>query len=448
MRPIALTALLTLALLPPAARAEELAPSAWDAFLAAHKDEYLKQYGADIDYRGKYAGEPWVLELFQKLPAMLEASRATCKERLGLEGWTPQAVRLAFRDGAADPLTPIQTYNAITDTRRDPDGTPYQQIIFQMEAYKHGAEAPGTDLTHELTHALMREALGITRYDGVPKWFREGTAVYAASQGPRKMLYELIRKKLDPAALVNGLDGPHDVSDYPEDELAIRHMIEAHGPEVLLRLMAALKAKEGTFVEVLAEVTGQPWEAFEAAAREHALKAVTAALPADAAACREVMALADQKRFKDAAEKSEALLNAAPDGPLAGYLTYRLGFCLLMLKDVEKGRVLIEKVARGDYPRTGHEGDALFFLGMVDFQAGRLEQAAEIFERSRRDYPAEDSLRVEAGNAMLGMVWLKLGEPRLSEGRKLLDAFLQRFPKSRLRPQVEKALQDAAAPAP
>ena len=39
------------------------------------------------------------------------------------------------------------------------------------------------EMTHEMTHAVMADIMGLKEYDKLPMWIKEGTAVHAADQG-------------------------------------------------------------------------------------------------------------------------------------------------------------------------------------------------------------------------------------------------------------------------
>ncbi len=100
-------------------------------------------------------------------------------------------------------------------------------IDFQLELFLDGAANVETTGCHEIVHAYFRRYMNSARYSDLPKWAREGMAVYLSDQTQEK-LQQFFSAKLenfvDYSRALNGLEGPHTLNDYLEDALAFESM--------------------------------------------------------------------------------------------------------------------------------------------------------------------------------------------------------------------------------
>ena len=153
---------------------------------------------------------------------------------------------------------------------------PIARIRFYVEYFANGLGTPESTLRHEMVHAVMRLDLGNEKYGKLPKWFREGIAVYIAGQMPDKLAHELMQPKVakDPETLLDGLeDADHNLSDYWEDAMAIVLLGTVPTRAPLWQVIDHVRDGKD-YKEAIAAVTGKPFEDFLKDAREHAAKSL------------------------------------------------------------------------------------------------------------------------------------------------------------------------------
>src|SRR5690606_35535825 len=111
---------------------------------------------------------------------------------------------------------------AITETIAV-DDKPYTRIIVYTEHVGDGAEDHPSRIVHELKHAAFRDVMGQAYLD-LPKWVREGLAVYGAEQLEDRLAAIVGGETFsgrDPRKLLDGIDdADHDTNDYLEDAAA------------------------------------------------------------------------------------------------------------------------------------------------------------------------------------------------------------------------------------
>ncbi|MCC7138046.1 MAG: hypothetical protein IT460_06405 [Planctomycetes bacterium] len=302
-----------------------------------------------LDYDGKYAGDPAFLARVAEVERLVPEAVARSARRLGLAASDAPPFRVRFADTGERPDTTHM------ETREELHGAVVvQALVVRTEALMARLFDVARTLTHELVHVRHRHALGEPYY-GVPKWAREGLAVWAAEQGPTRLplLYNLLAtnpKTEDAVArLVNGLRGPHTTDDYGEDWLAFRFVEETKGADAVGRLVRRL-LRDPDVEAAFAEAAGTPFPAFEQAARAWAQDRVRRDL-----GDREAYLAA--RRAAAAGTPAEAV--AAFDAFLAAHPAHALA-------------------SRARYDRAA----ALF-------RAGRLADAAAAFDALERDPLAE-----------------------------------------------------------
>jgi len=79
------------------------------------------------------------------------------------------------------------------------------------------------EICHEDTHASMREYIGIRNWGMIPRWWKEGCALWTSwPQGPSRSFILYVRDLLPRSDLITGLrDSDFDFNNYPESFYAI-----------------------------------------------------------------------------------------------------------------------------------------------------------------------------------------------------------------------------------
>ncbi|MCK6528633.1 hypothetical protein L6R50_14105 [Myxococcota bacterium] len=190
-----------------------------------------------------------------------------------------------------------------------PDGS--VETFFAAEALASGALRLPQTAVHEMTHALLRAAMGET-YVAVDPWFREGLAVWAAGQGQERLDNAVARavatnRGATPtlAMLLDGLPSvpgeAHGADDYAEDFLAFEWLEERAGETAVgavARRVAAGVAPLAAFSEEAGLDEGEVLGAVDGHARRRVSRAIRSA---HAAALRSCGRKLDRGRSADAA---------------------------------------------------------------------------------------------------------------------------------------------------
>jgi hypothetical protein len=189
------------------------------------------------------------------------------------------------------------------------------KIRFYAEYFVNGLGKPESTFRHEMIHAVMRLDLAREKYSKVPKWLREGIAVFGAHQVQDKLWHDLSQPKTaaEPERMVDGLeDSDHNLSDYVEDGLAM----------TLLKLPVLEEALRSgkTYKEAVEAAAGEPFDAFVARARERALGEIRKV----AAEHKHALALYVQIAAKNAESgpECERFLAEHPKSPLRSAVLY------------------------------------------------------------------------------------------------------------------------------
>lgn len=97
-------------------------------------------------------------------------------------------------------------------------------IEFNIQSSISGYRNLTPMVCHELVHAYFRRFLTRLQYAALPRWAREGSAVYLANQIGERISIALVRDFDNPTRSIDGLSGTHDFDDYLEDGLAFAWM--------------------------------------------------------------------------------------------------------------------------------------------------------------------------------------------------------------------------------
>jgi hypothetical protein len=130
---------------------------------------------------------------------------------------------------------------------------------------------PGQDFDqifyHEMTHAVLNDAVAFPTRHHVASWIQEGLAVYIAGNG-NELVKQFCQQfhRSQAASAVRDLDQP--VLDYPRDYLAFRYIVDQHtinSFQAFVRLLTNGK----TPAEAVEESTGLTWDAFREKVKDY-----------------------------------------------------------------------------------------------------------------------------------------------------------------------------------
>jgi TolA-binding protein len=194
--------------------------------------------------------------------------------------------------------------------------------------------AAAAPAAHEAAHAVLASSLGPDRHDAVPRWFREGIAVWFAGEG-RARVDEMIAGNLiegrAASAFLAGLPARGEADEaggarvtHAEAFLAVLWLERRAGGEGLAAIATAA-AGGSDVIERIEKVAGLAFDGARALALDFARAEVRRRIGEEAEALfRTSLRLREESRGEEAAAAWRSLLSRDPAGPLVPTLLYLL----------------------------------------------------------------------------------------------------------------------------
>gem|GEM_PF-1819913 len=383
--------------------------------------------GVDRSYRGTYAHDPRFRPLVRSLSSLRVRALRSAQDRIGLECYEPERFVVRFKD-----YPRCSHFGASSRPVRAEAGD-LHLVTLSAEQFVMGVMNVHDSLVHEFIHCVMREKMGDRPYLAIPKWIREGIAVWGAGQ-----LSELSRNVIADAFLAN-----RDVlsvrreferlldkrGNYLMDALLFEYIEVNHGEDSVRFLISEIVAGV-EFIEAFERATGLKWHElmfrrdqfarmhfegilvasglgeFQAARRLHRLGSSEAAMERlYALVQRRPDSLltpkawywigkweAGQRRYDLAAEAFATVVYFFSDHlGLQDDSRYRLAECYSRLN---RHHLALEELNRffEENPSASNElrGDARFFAGYSYFRLGNYQTAVPFLRLATRTSPNHD----------------------------------------------------------
>lgn len=216
-------------------------------------------------YDGKYKGDARLLAAMAKLPEYTKEAFEVLRKSLGVDisGKCDVVYRFVDKGAARDG-------ERATTSTIGRNNKPFTVMTFYTEFIVLDLEDFHSRVIHELKHAGFRGLMG-QKYLDLPKWIREGLAVYGAGQLPDRLpqiLSNFAFGGKDPRKVLDGIndrDADHTTDDYLEDALFFEWLAtQGNGTHKFCQRLV-----EGNdYKAILAELCKQPFEkVIEAATR-------------------------------------------------------------------------------------------------------------------------------------------------------------------------------------
>jgi len=194
----------------------------------------------DTSYSGKFRSHPGYAKILADLPFVYQESFQRIEKSLGIPAREQMYVVVMFSD--------YLTYKGFRlrgkrQSIRTVNRTIVHYIHIDLDFLINGQATLLEEMTHEMTHAVMADAMGLKEYDALPMWIKEGTAVHAADQGLAR-IKALTRRGFDINAIGGedeNIDGnPISLEKYVENYLKIRFLLKSFGSSALHRFVKRL----------------------------------------------------------------------------------------------------------------------------------------------------------------------------------------------------------------
>lgn len=341
-------------------------------------------------YAGKYVDDARFHRALKALPAHFVEAWKVLRETLGVDLAGKAVVAIEFKDKGFV----RDTERAIAETI-SLDYKPVTLITFYTEHVVVHEEDFKSRVIHELKHAAFRGVMG-QGYLNLPKWVREGLAVYGARQTEDRA-YALMSNEAfagqEPRRVLDGIDDPdHDVSDYIEDAMAFV-WLEARKKGAVHTFCKRLCAGEA-YDKLYSELAGMEYAlALKAAAdsikadfdkrlgsAEAELKSIQAAQGAAQGRGQEAKWATDTGIAKYA-----AWLKANPGHLLESVARYRMARAMVAANQHEDARREFAVVA-ADELRCTLTDDARYWIARSFELEGKAEQAEAAYGVLLRDF--------------------------------------------------------------
>lgn len=180
------------------------------AYRLRHVDLIVKD-GVDRSYRGRFARDRRILALTGKLPDMRTRALKKAQSKTGLDFNNHEKIVVTLRDTGV-----FSGFGASSKLVRSGGGVVHL-ITLSTEQILLGVMDVEKSLVHECIHCIMREMMGESDYLSLPRWIREGVAVWGADQIQERAREVVARAFLEhrhPQEVLASVGDRYDPPDY------------------------------------------------------------------------------------------------------------------------------------------------------------------------------------------------------------------------------------------
>lgn len=194
----------------------------------------------DTSYNGKFRNTSGFAKIIADLPFVYQESFQKIHRALGIAAREQMYIVVTFSD--------YLTHNGIRlrgkrQSVKTSNRVVVHYIHLDLDFLLNGQATLLEEMTHEMTHAIMADIMGLRPYDSLPMWVKEGTAVHAADQGLAR-IKALTRRGFNINEIGGedeNIDGnPISLEKYVENYLKIRFLLKTFGSNALHRFVKRL----------------------------------------------------------------------------------------------------------------------------------------------------------------------------------------------------------------
>jgi len=206
----------------------------------------------------------------ERVRLLIRQAQLEVSARLGL---------LQYREGFRYPLTvrfadsaPAGVENALAYVHmvQTSEGLGQEMVVNLSEFAAHSTDFD-TVFYHEMTHAVLNDALELKDLTEVPHWVQEGLAVYVAGNGD-KIVSDVAGhyRKYQAKELIHDLDQIHSYLIYPQGYLAFKYLNDKYSVNAVEAFVRELTQGKST-ATAIEDSTGVSYDTFKQQLQDYSL---------------------------------------------------------------------------------------------------------------------------------------------------------------------------------
>lgn len=379
-------------------------------------------------YEGKYKKSARLLRFAKHLPKYQSRALKLIKKRLGIIPEDNILIKVVFKDAIEAGAKTIQTFRGPAFSTFWDDDEGKIVILLRTEFLVNRRYDPREELTHEMAHAVMRERMIRNDYAALPRWLREGLALWAAGQVESRI--QVAAKSIDgrksQASLFAGLEtGTHTIDRYAEDVLAIEYIAGRQGNKRIKRLVGMLVngVHPHKAVEIVAD---RRWQSFKVECRRYSMRRFQELRPPETSRYWTIVELNKRGRYSSVKKESARFFREFPNSIFRGDVLYWRGKACRMQKNLSQAESALLEMIRKHSLYSSYIEEALYQLGSIRIESGRFKTAMVPFKQMLKDHPSAHLLDRAVYN--IALCYLRLGKNE--EAIQYVDLFVRSFPRS------------------
>jgi hypothetical protein len=220
------------------------------------------------DYHGAHEAD--FAALYDRVRLLVHQAQLEVSSRLGLlqyrEGFQ-YPIMIHFEDGAPKGLE-----SALAYVRLAKQGDEFEQeLVVNLDELTQHPMNFDTVFYHEMTHAVMNDAVGGSAAMRIPHWLQEGLAQFVSGEGDRRVedTARSVHKAYVPH-LLYPLTDPAYGNGYPQYFLAVKYLVESNSINALQSIVRDLIDGKNLNAS-LQERTGFTWEQYQKNVRDYSI---------------------------------------------------------------------------------------------------------------------------------------------------------------------------------
>jgi len=351
--------------------------------------------GVDQSYRGAHSHDPRLQSLVRNLALLRVRALRAAQDRTGLACYEPERFVIRLKD-----YPRCSHFGASSRPVRAEAGDVHL-VTLSAEQSVVGVMNVHDSLVHEFIHCVMRDKMGDRSYLSVPRWIREGIAVWGAGQ-----LRELSRNVIADAFLAD-----RDVlsvkreferlldkrGNYLMDALLFEYIQVNHGEDAVRFLISEIVAGVD-FIKAFERATGLAWHELmfrrDQFARMHFEGILVASGLGEFRAAQRLHRLGSREA---AIDRLYSLVQKRPDSLLTPKAWYRIGKWEAEQRQYEQAAEAFATVVYFFSDHLGLQDDSRYRLAECYSRMNRYAEALDELNRFFEDYPtASSELRGDA----------------------------------------------------